>query len=125
MNLQVKSGLIIVTTLLVGISIGTFIAAPHLARRHLARMDMLRHQPGFSRGIERLIIPDRSQLDDIKPIVKKYSERFETLFEKHRDEVEALMDSLRAELDPLLTDQQKARLDRMRSRRMIHRHKRW
>lgn len=125
MNLQLKSALIIVVTLLLGISIGTFIAAPHLARKHLTRMDMLRHQPGFSRGIERLILPHPSQLDDIRPIVKKYSERFETLFEKHRDEVEALMDSLRAELDPLLTDQQKQRLDRLRSRKMVHRHKRW
>ncbi len=124
MNLEVKSALIIAVTMIIGILIGTFIVAPQIARRYLTRIEMLRHEPGFARGIEGMILPDQSQRERIRPIIKKYGGRFETLFQRHREEVQALVDSLRAELDPLLTEEQRQRLERIRSRRCLHPHRR-
>ncbi|MGQ9604127.1 MAG: hypothetical protein ACUVUU_07920 [bacterium] len=125
MNLQLKSALIIIVTMIIGILIGTFIVAPLAARRYLAMMETLRHRAGLAYGIERMILPDRSQKEYVKPVIRKYSERFEMLFQKHRKDVQALVDSLEAELNPLLTEEQKQRLERIRSRGWRHPPRKW
>lgn len=125
MNLQLKSALIIIATMVIGILIGTFIVAPLAARRYLAKMETLRHRAGLAYGIERMILPDRSQKEYVEPVIRKYSERFEMLFQKHRREVQTLVDSLEAELNPLLTEEQKQRLERLRSQRWRHPPRKW
>jgi len=116
MSLKCKTTLIIVITLIIGILIGTFLVAPPIARQRIRKIAKMRHREGFIRGLEQLIEPTDAQQDSIRIILVRYGERFEGVFERQRKEIIALMDSLRQQLDPILTDEQKARLERVARR---------
>ena len=57
-----------------------------------------------------MIRPNQAQYDAVKNIVEKSSKRLHDQREKSFQEMDVVMDSLRAELDQILTDAQKARL---------------
>ncbi len=94
----------------IGILIGTFLVAPLIARKRIRKIAKMRHREGIIRGLDELIEPTDAQQDSPRIILVTYGERFEGIFERQRNEITALMDSLRPKLDPILTDQQKVSL---------------
>lgn len=85
------------------------------------RFAEVRKERGITRLLEDLIRPDESQYEAVKDILEKYSKRLHDHREKSFQEMNVVMDSLRTELDQILTDEQKARLksemERMKQRR--------
>lgn len=120
MNMKVKTTLIILFTLLIGIILGIFIDRTIMRFRFQKRFTEVRRERGITRLLEDLIRPDESQYEAVKNILEKYSKRLHDHREKSFQEMNVVMDSMRAELDQILTDEQKARLkkDMERMKRM-------
>ena len=115
MTVHGKSALIIIGTLLIGIVIGLFLAGPMVHHR------MRPHIPGkgpeaFAPMLERIIEPTAEQRDAIREVLEKHSDRLAEMHMGYRTEMTAVMDSLRKDLDPILTEEQKARLDERHGR---------
>jgi hypothetical protein len=122
MNIRAKSALVIATTLIIGILIGVFVLVPPIAKHHFKRIASMRHPEGFMRGMEHMIQPSESQAPEVHRLLEMYSQRFDEINDRHHTEMAALMDSLRADLTPILTDEQNDRLDKIgrRVRRFMH-----
>lgn len=120
MNMKVKTTLIILFTLLIGIILGMFIDRTIMRFRFQKRFAEIRKERGITRLLEDLIRPDESQYEAVKDILEKYSKRLHEQREKSFQEMNVVIDSMRAELDQILTDEQKARLkkDMERMKRM-------
>lgn len=111
MNVKLKSVLMIISTLVVGVLIGALVLAPWMVRyrvRHLAEM---RTPEGFASRLEQVIKPDKVQADEVRAILERHSERFHEVTAGHRAEIFALMDSLRNDLATVLTAEQLERLE--------------
>jgi hypothetical protein len=110
MSVKWKSFFIIVATLVIGILIGVFLAGPVLHRR-VERRHIDRGPELFTQMMERVIQPTAEQREAVRAVLKEHSARLEELHEDFRTEMVTTIDSLKADLDPILTDEQKARLD--------------
>lgn len=110
MSIQWKSALIIIATLVIGIVIGVFLAGPVL-HRHIGPGPGDRGGAMFMTMLERIIQPTADQEDAVREILERHAAKLDFMHEEFRIEMVATMDSLRKELDPILTDEQKARLD--------------
>ena len=110
MSIQWKSTVIIISTLVIGILIGVFLAGP-VMHRHLRPPISERGPDGFASMLERIIQPTPDQEEAVGAVLAMHSARLDGMRAGFRDEMVALMDSLRVDLDPILTDEQKARLD--------------
>jgi hypothetical protein len=121
MNMKVKTTLVILFTLLIGIILGVFIDRTIMRFQFRKRIAEVRQARGITSIFERIIEPTESQYEPVKEILAKYGKRLHDLREKSHQEMAVVMDSLRIELEPILTDQQKARLknemERMKDRR--------
>lgn len=121
MTTKTKTTLILLLTLLIGILLGVFLDRT-MMRYHLQkRFSEVRQVRGINRILESLIRPDESQYEAVRNILEKYSKKLHDQREKSFQQMESIMDSLRTELDHVLTDEQKMRLkkevERMRQRR--------
>ena len=110
MSIQWKSTFIIVATLVIGILIGVFLAGPVMHRRVL-RKAMDRGPEMFTEMLERVIQPSPEQEEAVRAVLEEHSARLEELREDFRTEMVTTMELLKADLDPILTDKQKARLE--------------
>jgi hypothetical protein len=110
MNMKIKTMIILVFTLLIGIILGALLDRTIMRIRFQKRFHEVRRARGITRLLEDLIRPDESQYEAVKGILEKYSKRLHDQREKSFQEMDVVMDSLRAELDQILTDEQKARL---------------
>jgi hypothetical protein len=110
MSIQWKSTFIIIATLVIGILIGVFLAGPVMHRR-VARRVMDRGPEMFTQMMERVIEPTPDQEEAVRSVLEEHSSRLEELHEDFRTEMVTTMDSLKADLDPILNDEQKARLE--------------
>ena len=120
MNMKLKTTLIILFTLLIGIILGMLIDRTIMRFRFQKKFAEARQARGITRLLENLIRPDESQYEAVKDILEKYSKRLHDHREKSFQEMNVVIDSMRAELDQILTDAQKARLkkDMERMKRM-------
>ncbi len=123
MNMKAKTTLILLFTLLIGILLGVFLDRTIMRFRFQKRFTEVRQPRGITRMFENLIRPDESQYQAVKDILEKYSKKLHDQREKSFQQMDVVMDSLRAELDQVLTDEQKARL-RNEMERMKHRRER-
>ena len=110
MSTRSQTTLIVVATLAIGILIGLFLAGPVL-HRQLRPHFPARYPDGFAFAVEMLIDPEPDQVDAVSKILSEHSDRFSDVSSEYRSEISAVMDSLMKDLDPILTDEQKARLD--------------
>jgi hypothetical protein len=110
MSTRSQTTLIVVATLAIGILIGLFLAGPVL-HRQLRPPFPARHPDGFAFAVEMLIDPEPDQVDAVRRILSDHSDRFSDISSEYRSEISVVMDSLMRDLDPILTDEQKARLD--------------
>lgn len=124
MNLKVKSSLIIVFTFILGMIVGIiFMRAFFPPPNMIDRIAEGRTPRGFMDRFERVINPTESQREEIEKILQQHFERMHNQSIKFRDHFKQMNDSLRIELDPILSDEQKGRLDRF-EQRMLEREKR-
>jgi len=131
MTVQTKTSIIIISTLLIGVLLGTFISGAMTERRILSRIEEFRsmgppHESpdNFIPLMERIIGPHEGQKDTINKILNQHFERIHDITSKHRLEMESLMNSLHDELKPILNDEQIRLLDeRMNRMRRFREHR--
>jgi hypothetical protein len=123
MNPRTKSLLILVVTLLVGGSLGALATGTAMSNR-VEKLNQLRSKAGFSETIERVIIPEtEDQRGDVRLLLDETAERLNALSRRHREERAAVVDSMRLELNHIISDEQRERLDQWIERhRARHQH---
>jgi len=107
MSIHSKSILILLSTLLIGILLGVVIDRMWLQKYIHRRIARLRTSEGWVDMLERQIAPADSQKVIIRKILTDHAEKMKAFHEKGRQQIGALMDSLRTELEPYLTEEQK------------------
>jgi hypothetical protein len=117
MRANVKSAIVLVVTLLLGIVVGSM-ATRALVKVRLERVRKVMEGPGVVGLVERRLHLTPEQREKVDPILRKYRPRLRTIHEKFRDqlagELKPTLDSLKAELEPHLTERQKRRLEHPR-----------
>ena len=121
MNLKVKSSLIIVFTFILGMIVGiilirSFFPPPKM----IDRIAEGRTPRGFLDRFERVINPTESQREEIGKILRQHFEKMHNQSKKFRERFLQLNDSLRIELDPILSVEQKERFDKFEKRIREH-----
>jgi hypothetical protein len=111
MSTRSGAAVFILVTLVIGVLIGALLVGPLVARHHFSNLEKLRTREGFAARMEQDIRPDASQVGPIRDVLTKYSSRFEAINAQYHVAMAALADSLHQDLDPLLTAEQKARLE--------------
>lgn len=107
-----KSMALLAVTLIVGFSLGLFADAT-LVRGRRDRINGLRRPPGFVAHLESVIAPHSSaQADSIRPILEKGVQRNQEIVRSSRDRLKAALDSMQAQLAPMLDADQRSRLAR-------------
>jgi hypothetical protein len=115
MKTDTKTGLIIVATLLIGILIGA-LGSGFMVHRFARRMADMRHRDMFVERMIELIQPAPEQEAEVRDILTRHAEEFTKLADGFQEDTAALFDSLRSELDPVLTDEQKERMEERHER---------
>jgi hypothetical protein len=111
MTPRVKSALLLALTLLIGMVLGALLNA-RLAEQRLERLAFLRTQRGFTRFLERAITPrDEAQREAVRAVLERSAVRLSDHMQRSRAEMEAILDSTRAELQTVLTDEQMEQLE--------------
>ena len=100
-----------IAVLLVGIASGALVVGPSIARSHFRHAERVRGREGFVAAMEGRIKPSPDQAEAVKAVLTKYGEHLDALRASQRKEAEAIFDSLDTELAPILTPEQKARLE--------------
>lgn len=110
MKTSVKSTIIIIVTLLIGMAIG-FEFNEIVFRGHFKKIRDFRRPAGFMNFFEDVIKPDEKQKKEIEPIIMKYHQRTESVVQNSFKQVDLIMDSLKAELKPKISAEQYKRLE--------------
>lgn len=111
MKAQTKSALLLLATLAVGLLIGA-VATGTIVNNRMDQLKALRERGGFAARIEAVIQPQsEAQRQAIHDVLLRSQERFDALRRAYYQNLRAGRDSMRAELDSLLTPDQQARLD--------------
>jgi len=111
MNTKVKIALIIIVTLVIGIVLGAMLNRAFM-RFRIQRAFADRNPMGMISFIEKDIRPTPDQREKIREVLEKHRKKSLDLREKFMMEMRAEFESLEAELDPILTPEQKNRLKR-------------
>lgn len=118
MTARTKSTLLLLGTLLIGMLLGVFVHTLMVESR-IERLTSLRSQAGFVRFMENMIEPtDDAQRRAIRDVLEETAEQLDMHHAASREAVEGIMESFRASLDSLLTEEQiQALNDRMERKR--------
>lgn len=112
MNIKVKTALIIISTLIIGIIFGALLSRAymhHRIRRAFTMISPARFIPVF----EQTINPTPEQREQIRKIIREHTKTVSELQKTLREGMESSFESLRKELDAILTPEQKKRLEKM------------
>jgi hypothetical protein len=113
MNASTKSALLLAGTLVAGLVLGAA-GAGALARQRRAELGTLGRPPGFARHVEEVLQPrDSVQRAQLQPVIERAAARNQRIIREANVNLRGSIDSLRAELAPLLDDAQRDRLARM------------
>jgi len=115
MSIKVKTTLIIVVTLIIGIVLGAMLNRALLHNR-LRRTFSLINPAGFPAAFERIVRPDRDQRKKVREILQKHSARVREIRGEFRDHMIEANETLNKELDAVLSPEQKKRLEKIMSR---------
>ncbi len=111
MTTRTKMTLVIVATLVIGMFLGA--AGSGMLARHVFGIPPGPPSEGRIRMIlDRVVDPTEEQRAQLDVILDKYSGRLDSMMTEHMVSSRTLMDSLRAEIDPILTEEQRAELTR-------------
>ncbi|TDI85776.1 MAG: hypothetical protein E2O79_01130 [Caldithrix sp.] len=110
MTTKTKSALILLGVLTMGVAIGA-LGSGTLHQQRKQRFERMPPHERFFLFMERVLDPSEEQRDDVERIIETRSEQLRELHETHQTGVIAIYDSLRADLQILLTDEQKKRFE--------------
>lgn len=110
MNPTVKSSLIIVITLLIGIAIG-FELSEISVKHYMEQMRGPRRPEGFLEMFEKVIKPDEKQKPVIDSILIRYHNKMDGIARSNMSRIRGVVDSMQTELKANLTKEQTERLD--------------
>ena len=113
-----KSILILVATLVVGILIGLLVPGffhKYQGGRQHGRggrdMSNERKKEWFAGTIYRVVKPDSTQVEQIKPITDWASQQIEAIETSSNAQMSAVLDSVKTQLKPILNEEQQKRLE--------------
>lgn len=111
MTIDVRSSLILLATLLLGIAIGA-LGAGALAQRRSEHVRELRLRGMFVEHMERIIQPrDEAQREAIRPIIEETGRRNRAILDSTHGQLQTEMDRMREQLAPHLDEAQRARVE--------------
>ena len=112
MSNAVRSWVLLVVTLCLGIAIGV-LGGGALQDRRMRRVEDIRRPGGFVEHVQRVIRPTSdSQWNAIRPLIEANADANAERRRAHDGAMRAALDSLRAQLYPLLDEAQRERLAR-------------
>ena len=110
MNTKIKSGICLLTTLLIGFVIG-YLTSTQVKENRIRELRSFGSAEGFKFMMEHMLELDEIQKDAIKPVVDKYAKENFELMKNFRGEFSELMKEFHKELTPHLTPEQIERLN--------------
>ncbi len=110
MTTKTKSTFILLGVLAIGVTIGA-LASGTLQQQRKHRFERMPPHERFFSFMKSVVEPSEEQRDDVERIIENRSEQLRELHETHQTGVIAIYDSLRADLQTLLTDEQKKRFE--------------
>jgi hypothetical protein len=109
---RTKSIALLVATLLLGVVVGALLNA-WWAHERFERIRRLRTPGGFEQIVTRTVQPTSpKQRQEIEAVVGRTAQRLDSLRTRHWREVRRLVDTMRTDLEPVLTEEQLSALDR-------------
>lgn len=106
MKLHSKTIFVILGTLVIGLLVGA-LGQSSLHNRRMEKIAEMRRQGGLYDSVDRYIDAiDRAQEDTLRAVVMVYQEKLERNYRRYRWHRRTVMDSLKSEILPLLTEQQ-------------------
>ncbi len=110
LRIETKSALILLATFLLGGLVG-LLTAGAMAQRRISRAAELRER-GFADQIERIIEPrDDAQRAAVRAVLAAAADRNRETMSTAHAEIRASLERMREELEPLLDEEQRERLD--------------
>ena len=119
-----KSTFLLLGTLLIGMLLGVFVHTLMVESR-IERLTSLRSRAGFVRFMDKMIEPtDDAQRRAIREVLEETAEQLDGHHAESRETVEEIMQSFRASLDSLLTEEQIQALNERMERKRDYRERR-
>ena len=115
MNIHLKTAAILLATLIIGMVCGALILGA-FARDRLQPPPQMTRERFVERWV-RMVGPDQEQMRRIREVVGEHEPGFRENYMRHRLEMQTLVDSLHRDLEPILTESQLERIQRIRQRR--------
>ena len=115
MNIHLKTAAILLATLIIGMVCGALILGA-FARDRLQPPPQMTRERFVERWV-RMVRPDQEQMRRIREVVGEHEPGFRENYTRHRREMQTLVDSLHRDLEPILTERQLERIQRIRLRR--------
>ena len=116
MNIHLKTAAILLATLIIGMVCGALILGA-FARDRLQPPPPQMTRERFVERWVRMVRPNQEQIRRIREVVGDHEPGFRENYMRHRQEMQALVDSLHRDLEPILTEEQRERIKRIRERR--------
>lgn len=111
MNIKAKSILLMLAVFFLGIFTGAMLNRAFIQHR-IQKALALRNPAPFITNFERIIDPDPAQYRKIRKILEKHARNIYSLRQEFYKSTRKELDSLKKELEPVLTEEQKYRLER-------------
>lgn len=112
MKIETKSAAILLATLALGVVLG-MLAQGTLTRDRDRRVAEVRTEPGFVSLVEEVIQPRPDQVADVRAVLEASARSYDSVVAASREDVRAVLDSMKVRLAPILDDRQRERLSRM------------
>ncbi|MFY0644465.1 MAG: hypothetical protein JXR19_08360 [Bacteroidia bacterium] len=114
--MNIKSTLIVISTLLLGMLIG-FLGAGRLAKHRIHRMhEMSMNERHEGKMLFRKLDLSADQKEQIEEILKKHKPAHISLMNMHRNQRDSLRDEMFTEMHPILNEDQRAKLAKMKDK---------
>jgi len=111
MDIKTKSVILILITFMLGIISGFFLHSIFIARQ-FPPMDHGGRMPfRLSERLDNILQLNPEQMQKINPIITRYDNEIHETVERNRTLGTSIMDSMRTEIAPFLSDKQKSLLD--------------
>ncbi len=111
-----KSLIALILTLVIGIVIG-MLSSTFLHERKMKEFRSYSSFEGFKYHFLKILEPTEEQKKKIIPIIDDFSRKNQEIKSEYRKDFGVLMKEFKDELDPLLTKEQKERLENLRKKR--------
>lgn len=111
MNIRLKTSLIVIITLILGIILGILFERSIIHEHFKRKIMQRRFSDVFRTKMERLINPDSTQHDTVKSILDKHSKRMGEIDSLVHSRIQSNFDSLKNDLKFVLHDDQYKRVE--------------